>query len=304
MPRMPRPAPWLGLLIGLALLTGVAALVAHLSGGGDGSSGDATGRTTTAPPADPAALRAAAARRAMAQIALWGQPVYRGAPDSKLVGLSFDDGPAPATMRTLAALNRLGVHATFFVIGRQVRGNQRELRAIVAHGNEIAVHTWDHPDLTTLTNAQVRGELIDTRDVIKEATGVDAGLYRPPYGAVNDRVIRAIASARMVPVQWDTDGDDWTGIPAAQISRKVLAEVHPGAIILLHDGGGPRGQTVKAIPAIVKGIRARGLTPVPVGELLERDPPARDGAPVETVDSSADPVAPPPASTTPTAGGG
>jgi hypothetical protein len=79
----------------------------------------------------------------------------------------------------------------------------------------------------------------------------------------------------------------------------VLAEVRPGSIILLHDGGGMRGQTVAAIPRIVRGLRARGLTPVPVGRLLESDPPPRDGAPAPSVDPAADPVG---VSTTPEAG--
>lgn len=274
MSRIPRPAPWLGLLVGLVLLTGVAVLVTRMGDGGDSG---APAPVVTTPPLDPAAARAAARRRALAQIAMWRQPVYRGAGSSRLVGLSFDDGPAPTTMRILGELNRLGVNATFFVIGRQVSGNERELRAIVAHGNEVAVHTWDHPDLTTLTAAGVRRQLVRTRDAIRAATGDDPGLYRPPYGAIDDRVVSAVAPARMVPVLWDADGDDWTGIGARQISRRVLAEVHPGAIILLHDGGGMRGATAAALPAIVRGLRARGLTPVPVGRLLESDPPARAG---------------------------
>lgn len=292
MSRFPRPAPWLGLLLGLVLLTGVAALIAHASGGG---SDDTATPTTTAPaPVDPAVARANARRRAMAQIALWRQPIYRGADTSSLVALSFDDGPAPATMKTLAQLNRLKLHATFFVIGRQIAGNEHELRAIVKHGNEIAVHTWDHPDLTTLTNAQIRKELLDTRDGIRKGVGVDPALYRPPYGAVNDRVVRAVASTRMVPVLWDVDGDDWVAdISAAEISRRVLAGVRPGSIILLHDGGGPRNQTVKAIPLILKGLKARGLKPVMVSELLEQDPPARDDAPAQTVDPGADQVTTP-----------
>ena len=305
MSRFPRPAPWLGLLVGLVLLVAIAALISQLSSRDDAAAGGSPVLpvSTEAPP-DPAELAAAARRRALAQIALLRDPVYRGGADAKLVGLSFDDGPAPSTMAVLAALNRLDVHATFFVIGRQVKGNEKELNAILAHGNELAVHTWDHPDLTTLGTEGVRDQILNTRDAIREATGVDPGLYRPPYGAIDDRVVRAVASTRMVPVLWDADGDDWTGIAAAEISRRVLAEAHPGAIILLHDGGGMRGQTVKAIPLIVRGLRARGLTPVPVGELLERDPPAREGAPVETVQRDADPVAPPSTTPTGTAGEG
>lgn len=295
MDRFPRPAPWLGLLIGLVLLAVVAASIAHLGGGG-GSDGTAAGTaagTASAPRLDPAAAKAAAQRRAMARIALVKQPVYRGDDTSSLVALSFDDGPAPATLKTLAQLNRLKLHATFFVIGRQIPGNEHELRAIVKHGNEIAVHTWNHPDLTTLTNAQIRSELLDTRDAIRKGVGVDPAFYRPPYGAIDDRVIGAIASARMVPVLWDVNGDDWVaGISAAEISRRVLAAVRPGSIVLLHDGGGPRDQTVKAIPLIQKGLRARGLKPVTVSELLEQDPPALDGAPTRTVNPGADQVPP------------
>ena len=291
MDRIPRPAPWLGLLLGLVLLTGVAALIAQFSGAG--GSDEVVTRTATTPRLSPAEAKAVARRRAMAQIALWKQPIYRGNDTSSLVALSFDDGPAPATMKTLAALNRLKLHATFFVIGRQIAGNEHELRAIVKHGNEIAVHTWDHPDLTTLTNAQIRAQLIDTRDAIRKGVGVDPSLYRPPYGSINDRVVDAIASARMVPVLWDADGDDWVaGISAAEIARRVLAAVRPGSIILLHDGGGPRNQTVKAIPLVVKGLKKRGLKPVMVSELLEQDPPARNGVPTRTVDPGADQVAP------------
>ncbi len=291
MDRLPRPAPWLGLLIGLALLAVIAALIAHLGGGG-GSDGTADG-AASAVRLDPAAAKAAAQRRAMAQIALVKQPVYRGNDTSSLVALSFDDGPAPTTLKTLAQLNRLKLHATFFVIGRQIAGNEHELRAIVKHGNEIGVHTWDHPDLTTLTTTQVRSELLDTRDAIRKGVGVDPAFYRPPYGAIDDRVIGAIASARMVPVLWDVDGDDWVSdISAAEISRRVLAGVRPGSIILLHDGGGLRNQTVKAIPLIQKGLRKRGLKPVTVSELLEQDPPALDEAPTRTVDPSADQVPP------------
>ena len=104
----------------------------------------------------------------------------------------------------------------------------------------------------------------------------------------------AVASARMVPVLWDADGDDWApGISAAEISRRILAGVRPGSIILLHDGGGPRNQTVKAIPLILKGLKKRGLKPVTVSELLEQDPPLRDGMPTRTVDPNADQAAAP-----------
>ena len=102
-------------------------------------------------------------------------------------------------------------------------------------------------------------------------------LYRPPYGAIDRRVMAAVGPARMVPVLWDADGDDWAaGATPGRVTRTILAEVRPGSIILLHDGGGRRGVTVRALPRIVAGLRARGLEPVLVSDLLERDPPPSD----------------------------
>lgn len=279
--RPPRPAPWLALLAALAVLAGVAAAVA-------GSGGDGPARPVGAPPATtPAepipglnATAAERARRAIALLSMRAEPVYRGSERRALVALTFDDGPGADTMRILSALNRLRVPATFFVIGRQLAGRERELRAIVAHGDAIGVHSWSHPDLTTLRRARVRAELLGTRNAIRRLAGVDPVLYRPPYGAVDRRVMADVAAARMVPVLWDVDGEDWAeGATPRRVARTVLREVRPGSIILLHDGGGRRGVTARALPRIVAGLRARGLETVLVTDLLERDPPPSGAAP-------------------------
>ncbi len=277
--RTPTPAPWMALLAAVAVLAAVAAVVGRPGDGGPD-------RPLAAPPATvPArpvpgleATAAARTRRAMAQLSMRREPVYRGSERRTLVALTFDDGPGTDTMRILQALTRLRVPATFFVIGRQIAGRERELRAVVAHGHAIGNHTWDHPDLTRLSRARVRSELLGTRNAIRAATGVDPVLYRPPYGAVDRRVMAAVAGARMVPVLWDVDGDDWADdATPARVARTVMREVRPGSIILLHDGGGRRGVTVRALPRIVAGLRARHLEIVPLTRLLERDPPPAGG---------------------------
>lgn len=279
--RVPRPAPWIALLLALAALAGVSALVVRGGGDGDAAGGPVGAPAPSTTPATPipglAATAAARTRREMALLSMRREPLYRGSERMALVALTFDDGPGPDTLGILSALNRLGVPGTFFVIGRQLAGHGRQLRAIVAHGDEIGVHSWSHPDLTTLRPARVRAEILGTRNAIRLAAGVEPLLYRPPYGAIDRRVMAAVASARMPPVLWDVDGDDWArDATPARVARTVLAEVRPGSIILLHDGGGRRGVTVRALPRIVSGLRARGLEPVLVSDLLERDPPPTD----------------------------
>ncbi len=283
--RFLRPPPWLALLVTVAVLAGASALVVRTAGStGTGTDASLDGPAPATTPAAPipglAAVGAARTHREMALLSMRREAVYRGSEHMDLVALTFDDGPGPDTMRILSVLNRLRVPGTFFVIGRQLEGRERALQAIAAHGDEVGVHSWSHPDLTTLTPARVRSELLGTRNAIRRLAGVDPVLYRPPYGAVDRRVMAAVAAARMVPVLWDADGDDWArGATPARVSRTILSEVRPGSIILLHDGGGRRGVTVRALPRIVAGLRARRLEPVLVSELLERDPPPGDRPP-------------------------
>jgi peptidoglycan-N-acetylglucosamine deacetylase len=282
MGRSPRPRLWLLALGALVALVGLSVLVVRLGGGASQASGRGVLRSVggvPAPDLSPAAARARRERAAMAAISMWRQPVYRGSERRRLVALTFDDGPGPDTMRILGTLNRLGVPATFFVVGRQIAGHERELAAVVAHGGAIGVHTWDHRDLTRLRPAQVRAEVLGTRNAIRAAAGSDPALYRPPYGAVDAHVMADVAAGRMVPVLWDCDGEDWReDATPRSVARAILREVRPGSIILLHDGGGRRVVTARALPAIVRGLRARHLTPVLVTDLLRRDPPPRDHA--------------------------
>ncbi|MGD9694473.1 MAG: polysaccharide deacetylase family protein [Thermoleophilia bacterium] len=298
-PPSRRPPLWGWLLAGLAALAVAAALIVRATGDG-GSPGPAGALTATAPataPVAPSPPPVSAERRAMAELSLRGTPIYRGSERRKLVALTFDDGPGRETTDVIGQLARLRVPATFFVIGRQIAGRESELRAMVAHGHEVGVHTWSHPDLTTLKRPRVRSEVLGTRNLIRRVTGVDPGLLRPPYGAVDRAVLDDIASERMVAALWDVDALDWhADAGPGKIAATVLREVRPGSIILMHDGPvGRPGATVRALPRIVRGLRARGLEPVTVSELLRRDPPPEQPPPARattTAPSDEGPAAP------------
>ncbi len=192
----------------------------------------------------------------------------------RAVALTFDDGPGPDTMAMVRTLRRMRAHGTFYVIGRQIPEQPEALRAIVRGGNAIGNHTWSHPDLRTLPAEAIRGQVTATREAIARAAGVDALTVRPPYGGVDRRVLGALAPLGVAAVLWDLDPGDWRGLPADEIARRVLAQAHSGSIILMHDGGGDRAQTVAALPAIVRGLRSRGYRLMTVPQLLAAAPPS------------------------------
>ncbi len=182
---------------------------------------------------------------------------YFHGPNRKLVAISFDDGPAADTPAFVRMLERNRTPATFFMIGRQVTGAygstlRRELRA----GDALGDHTFTHPDLTRTGN--VRGQLLSTLAAIRAQTGYTPCVFRPPYGSYDAQVIRAARSLRLATVLWNVDPADWALPGTAAIEQRVLAQVRPGSIIISHDGGGPRGQTLAAYPHIIATLRARG----------------------------------------------
>lgn len=233
-------------------------------------------------------------RRAMARLAMKKLRVTNGAGRKKLVALTFDDGPGPLTKQLLSTLNRLDAPSTFFVQGGLIASYPDVVKAAVRHGHELAIHTWNHPDLTGVYGDELRHQVYDTRDEIRKYAGVDPGLIRPPYGAVDDRVIRDLAPGRLVQVLWDVDTNDWQGLTSQQIVDHVLATATAGSIVLMHDGGTSRQQTLNAVEPIITGLRAKGLEPVTVSELLRADPPKEAAPPAPTVTAPSD------ASTAPT----
>ncbi len=194
---------------------------------------------------------------------------YRSGPPRKEVALSFDDGPYPLTQDFVRMLRANGAVATFFMIGRQVNPSFRgTLREELRDGDALGDHTWTHPDLDALSESAVRGELASTREVIKRESGYSPCVFRPPYGDYDATVVRVARSLGLATILWDVDPSDYTLPGVGAIEQRVLAQATAGSIILSHDGGGPRGETLAAYPQIIRRLRARGYRFVTVPQLL------------------------------------
>jgi len=176
---------------------------------------------------------------------------------ARIVRLTFDDGPVRAnTPRVLKVLSHYRVKATFFVIGQRARRHPGLVKREYREGHSVQNHTYTHPDLTTLGNAGIRRELRATNRAIKAAGVPRPYRFRPPYGITNVRIRSVGASLGLIQTLWSVDPRDWADPPASVICRRVVSNVSPGSIVLLHDGTGTN--TVEALPCIIKRLRARG----------------------------------------------
>jgi peptidoglycan/xylan/chitin deacetylase (PgdA/CDA1 family) len=205
---------------------------------------------------------------------LYGRIVVHGPADQKVVALTFDDGPnEPFTSEILNVLDREGVKATFFAVGVNVATYPDAARRIVADGNVIANHSWDHSRLATAVDFRY-SQLQRAQDEIASVTGVTPRFFRPPAGIHTPWQLKKVASSGLTTVNWDAEGYDWQKPNSPErIEQKVLSSVRPGSIILLHDGdetrhGADRGQTVAALPAIIETLRAEGYQFVTLPQLL------------------------------------
>ena len=145
-------------------------------------------------------------------------------------------------------------------------------RAVIRDGDVIGDHTWSHPDLTVQnTAAQVR----PTQAAIYNATGFRPCLLRPPYGIAPAGVVGVVRSLGLLTIQWDVDPADWSRPGASVIAQRVLSAVRPGSIVIMHDGGGDRSETVGALGTIVPTLVGRGYHLVTVPQLLGLRPAYR-----------------------------
>ncbi len=185
----------------------------------------------------------------------------------KKVALTFDDGPAPITAQVLNTLKHLNVKATFFMTGQLV-GNRREVvRRMLREGHEPANHSWNHADLGA-GGAAATAQIRNTNHAIMRAAGFKPCVMRPPYGSTSSDLVRRIRAEGMTSILWDVDPLDWRTPGAGTIAQIIRSRTRAGSIILEHDGGGPRGQTLAAIPNYVRSLKARGYKFVTVSELL------------------------------------
>lgn len=180
---------------------------------------------------------------------------------SPVIALTFDDGPSLAfTPQILGVLEQYGVSATFFCDGQQVQSYPGLVQQMSQAGETIGNHGWNHSDLTRLSPDMIRGQLRSTSIAIQRATGISPTLFRPPYGDTNGVVSSIASQLGMYQILWTIDSRDWQRPGAGAIVSTVLTNARSGSIVLMHDGGGDRSQTVQALPQIIVGLRQRGFT--------------------------------------------
>ncbi|WSQ10634.1 polysaccharide deacetylase family protein [Streptomyces sp. NBC_01231] len=171
------------------------------------------------------------------------------------VGLTFDDGPSGSTTRLLDALRQNGLRATMFNQGQYAAANPSLVRAQVAAGMWVADHSYTHPHLTQLSQAQIDSEISRTQQAIANAGGGTPKLFRPPYGETNATVKSVAARYGLTEIIWHVDSQDWNGASTDAIVQ-AAARLTNGQVILMHDWS---ANTLAAIPRIAQGLAGRGL---------------------------------------------
>lgn len=271
-----------GLLGAVAL---VALLFGIVVGAGDGGSSPAVARTTevgwfghlgrlAGAGEGSFSLEQRAQENAAIDRVLARTPLVRmGGRATRQISLTFDDGPGVDTEELLNVLERLDVPATFFMLGRNVPEFPQTVQRLIDAGVPIDDHSVDHPNLSELSVSDQRAQIAGAAHTIEAAGSPYPRLFRPPYGAYDEATHEVLGRLRMLSVLWSVDSLDYTKPGVDQIVDNVVSRVHPGAIILMHDGGGDRTQTIGAVEKIVPELRRQGYRFVTVPRLLLDNPP-------------------------------
>lgn len=178
---------------------------------------------------------------------------------TKMIALTFDDGPWPGqTEQIVHILQQNGVVATFFEIGEQARAHPDLSRLTADAGMLVENHSESHPNLKHLSATEVASQIERAQKDITKASGKRPTYFRPPGGNVNTAMYAVLAKNGMKWVQWDIDTEDWKRPSAGTIVARVMRGAKPGAVVLMHEGGGDRSNTIKALPSIIKQLKAQG----------------------------------------------
>ncbi|MFI6943067.1 polysaccharide deacetylase family protein [Streptomyces sp. NPDC050418] len=186
--------------------------------------------------------------------------------EAKCIALTFDAGPAEDTPELLDTLKREKVPATFFLLGKNhVKKHPDLVKRMAAEGHEIANHTWTHGILTDLSENEIRTELDRTQQAIKDITGKEPTLMRPPQGRTDENVTKVCQELGLSQIMWSVTAKDYSTNDSALIKKRVLEQSDRDGIILLHD---IYKGTVPAVPGIIKELKAKGYTFVTVPQLM------------------------------------
>jgi peptidoglycan/xylan/chitin deacetylase (PgdA/CDA1 family) len=192
--------------------------------------------------------------------------IKHGPLERNQIALTFDDGPTPGvTELILDELKRRDAKATFFMIGKHIVAAPDLARRVLAEGHEIGNHTYTHPKLTTLPDADVDMEIQRTQDAIDAHLHYRSAWFRPPYGLLRQNQAHVLQAKGLGIVMWNVDPGDWAQPGEAKITGTILSETKAGSIIVCHDS---HRQTANSLPAILDGLLEKGLTPVTLSKLF------------------------------------
>ena len=196
---------------------------------------------------------------------------------AKCVALTFDDGPSPYTDRLLQILNQNDAKSTFFLIGNKVAANPAGAKRIADAGMEVANHTWEHPNMTTIPPEDIGSQISRANDAIQAATGQRPKLLRTAGGLINDNVLAAAKQQGMADINWDVIPFDWVNDSNTAATRYMLmTQIKPGSVVLFHD---TYSSTVDLVYQFIPVLRANGYHLVTVSQLLgPREPGSSYGS--------------------------
>jgi len=200
--------------------------------------------------------------------------VLSAAPTENTVALTFDDGPDPRfTPQILDLLAEHDIKATFFVTGARAEAYPELLQRIVNEGHIVGNHTYGHPNLVESSDMDtLETEVLRTEEIINAIVGYRTKLFRAPYGFLYDELLEQLGSMDYTVVGWSVDSLDWREDPPEDIAYNVISNIHPGAIILMHDGAGDTGDrtnTIEALRQIIPNLKDQGLEFETVPDMLD-----------------------------------
>jgi peptidoglycan-N-acetylglucosamine deacetylase len=187
------------------------------------------------------------------------EPVFYVDGGRKAIALTIDDGPSPLyTPQVLRILEKYKVKASFSMIGENVTYYPEMAREVADAGHMIVNHTWNHADLARLSASQTRSEIASATDAIHKAVGTTPTMFRAPYGAWSKSALEYCASEHLTPLDWSVDPRDWAMPGVREIVTNIMANTRTGSIILEHDGGGNRSETVAALKIVIPRLLDEG----------------------------------------------
>ncbi|RNB77968.1 polysaccharide deacetylase family protein [Brevibacillus panacihumi] len=201
-----------------------------------------------------------------------GEIVWEVPTNKKVIALTFDDGPDPVYTRQIAELlKQYKAKATFFVVGSRVKAHPGVIQQLAKDKHELANHTYTHPDLRRISPGKLRDEVLATQQEIFNSTGIESHLFRPPGGYYSESLVNVAKETGYLVVlwSWHQDTRDWSDPGVQKIVDKVLNNARNGDIVLFHDYGGNRKQTVDALRMVLPELQKRGYEFITVSEMMK-----------------------------------